>query len=58
MFSAELIGIDSGCLNYYYQVEARNTVGPTLSAVQQFTSAELHMYYGAYLCMSVVMIRW
>ena len=46
MFSAELTGIDPGCLKYYYQVEARNSVGPTLSAVQQFTSAELRMYYG------------
>ena len=40
MFSAELIGLDPG-VTYYYQVEARNSVGPTLSAVQQFTSAEL-----------------
>jgi len=40
MFSAELTGLDPG-VTYYYQVEASNSVGPTLSAVQQFTSAEL-----------------
>ena len=40
MFSAELTGLSPG-VTYYYQVEARNSVGPTLSAVQQFTSAEL-----------------
>ena len=42
MFSAELTGIYPG-VTYYYQVEARNSVGPTLSAVQQFTSTELRM---------------
>jgi len=43
MFSAELTGLDPG-VTYYYQVEARNSEGPTLSAVQQFKSAELRMY--------------
>ena len=43
MFSAELTGLSPG-VTYYYQVEARNSVGPTLSAVQQFTSNELRMY--------------
>ena len=43
MFSAELTGLDPG-VTYYYQVEARNSVGPTLSAVQQFTSAEQRRY--------------
>jgi len=43
MFSALLTGLDPG-VTYYYQVEARNSVGPTLSAVQQFTSTELRMY--------------
>ena len=48
MFSAELTGLDPGMI-YDYQVEARNSVGPTLSAVQQFTSAEQRMYM-SYLC--------
>jgi len=48
MFSAVLTGLDPG-VTYYYQVEARNSVGPTLSAVQQFTSTELRMYM-IYLC--------
>ena len=43
IFSAELTGLSPG-VTYYYQVEARNSVGPTLSAVQQFTSAERRMY--------------
>jgi len=43
LFSAELTGLDPG-VTYYYQVEARNSVGPTLSAVQQFTSNELRTY--------------
>ena len=42
MFSTELTALDPG-MTYYYQVEARNSVGPTLSAVQQFTSTELRM---------------
>jgi len=44
LFSAELTGLDPG-VTYYYQVEARNSEGPTLSAVQQFTSNELRMYF-------------
>ena len=53
MFSAVLTGLGPG-VTYYYQVEARNSEGPTLSAVQQFTSAELRMYNNrASLCMSV-----
>ena len=48
MFSAELTGLSPG-VTYYYQVEARNSRGATLSAVQQFTSAELRMYM-TYLC--------
>jgi len=51
LFSAELTGLDPG-VTYYYQVEARNSVGPTLSAVQQFTSNERRMYL-TYSCMSV-----
>jgi len=43
VFSAELTGLSPG-VTYYYQVEARNSVGPTLSVVQQFTSNELRMY--------------
>ena len=43
MFSAVLTGLGPG-VTYYYQVEARNSEGPTLSAVQQFTSAERRMY--------------
>ena len=52
MFSAELTGLDPG-MTYYYQMEARNSVGPTLSTVQQFTSAELctHMTFSSiYVC--------
>jgi len=45
MFSAELTGLSPG-VTYYYQVEARNSEGPTLSAMQQFTSAEQRMYVG------------
>ena len=45
MFSAELTGLSPG-VTYYYQVEARNSEGPTLSAMQQFTSAEQRMYIG------------
>ena len=53
MFSAVLTGLDPG-VTYYYQVEARNSVGPTLSAVQQFTSNELRMYMICLcICMSV-----
>ena len=48
MFSAVLTGLSPG-MTYYYRVEARNSVGPTLSVVQQFTSAELRMYI-TYLC--------
>jgi len=44
MFSTELTGLDPG-VTYYYQVEARNSEGPTLSAVQQFTSNELRKYF-------------
>ena len=44
MFSAELTGLSPG-VTYYYQVEARNSEGPTLSAVQQFTSNELRKYF-------------
>ena len=51
LFSAELTGLDPG-VTYYYQVEARNSVGPTLSAVQQFTSNERRMYL-TYSCISV-----
>ena len=43
MFTAVLTGLSPG-VTYYYRVEARNSVGPTLSVVQQFTSAELRMY--------------
>ena len=43
LFSAELTGLDPG-VTYYYQVEARNSVGPTLSALQQFTSIEQRMF--------------
>ena len=43
MFSAVLTGLDAGVI-YYYQVEARNSVGPTESTVQQFTSAEQRMH--------------
>ena len=43
MFSAELTGLSPG-VTYYYQVEARNSVGPTLSAVQQFRTTDLRMY--------------
>jgi len=42
IFSAELTGLNPG-VTYYYQVEARNSVGPTLSALQQFTSTEQRM---------------
>ena len=48
MFSAVLTGLSPGW-TYYYRVEARNSVGPTPSVVQQFTSAELRMYI-TYLC--------
>ena len=48
LFSAELTGLDPR-VTYHYQVEARNSVGPTLSAVQQFTSNELRMYMSYYL---------
>ena len=51
MFSAELTGLDPG-VTYYYQVEARNLEGPTLSTVQQFTSTELRMCM-ACSCLSV-----
>ena len=44
LFSGELTGLDPG-VTYYYQVEARNSEGPTLSAVQQFTSNELRTYF-------------
>ena len=43
MFSTELTGLSPG-RTYYYQVEARNSEGTTLSAVQQFTSNELRTY--------------
>ena len=43
MFSAELTQLNPG-VTYYYQVEARNSVGPTLSALQQFTSIEQRMF--------------
>ena len=43
LFSTELTGLDPG-VTYYYQVEARNSEGPTLSSVQQFTSAEQRRY--------------
>ena len=42
-FSAELTVLDAG-VTYCYQVEGRNSVGPTLSAVQQFTSNEQRRY--------------
>ena len=48
MFFAVLTELSPG-VTYYYQVEARNSVGPTLSVVQQFTSAELRMCI-TYLC--------
>jgi len=48
MLSANLTSLSPG-VTYYYQVEARNSVGPTLSAVQQFTSNELRMYL-TYFC--------
>ena len=48
MFSAELTGLDAG-VTYYYQVEARNSVGPTQSAVQHFMSNELRKYMSYYL---------
>ena len=47
-FSAELTVLDAG-VTYCYQVEGRNSVGPTLSAVQQFTSNELRTYMSYYL---------
>ena len=43
MFSAVLTGLSPG-VTYYYRVEARNSVGPTLSAVQQFTSNQQRTY--------------
>ena len=50
MFSAVLTGLSPG-VTYYYRVEARNSVGTTLSAVQQFTSNELRMYITCvYVC--------
>ena len=51
MFTTVLTGLSSG-VTYYYQVEARNSVGPTLSAVEHFTSAELRMCI-TLVCMSV-----
>ena len=39
LFSAVLTGLSPG-MTYYYRVEAENSVGITLSAVQQFTSNE------------------
>jgi len=48
MFSAVLTGLDPG-VTYYYHVEARNSVGPTQSAVQHFTSNELRKYMSYYL---------
>jgi len=42
MFSAELTGL-SAAVTYYYQVEARNSVGSILSAVQQFRTTGLCM---------------
>jgi len=42
MFSAVLTGL-SPAVTYYYQVEARNSVGYTLSAVQQFRTTDLRM---------------
>ena len=51
MFSAVLTGLSPGW-TYYYRVEARNSVGPTLSAVQQFTSNQQRTYE-QFTCVSV-----
>ena len=39
-FSLQLTGVSAGT-RYYYQVEARNSVGSTASVEQSFTTTEL-----------------
>ena len=54
-FSFQLTGLSAGT-RYYYQVEARNSVGPTASVEQGFTTAELRKLAKGHI--QVVMIIW